>query len=452
MPVLELAMDNTGLLRGQQQAEAALRGVQVAADKTQQSVTSIGGGIRNTFQAVQGVSQVGQGINSVARSFGDLNIAMGTFAASRTLLEIGKTADDFRQMAGTVTTTTTNMLGITTTTTRAASAFQVLRAAMLAHPILTVATALGAAASIMALFSGSTKSAAASFDELATSMNKVHLDERVARLLGLPVGVKSELSGIQQGIGSVLDRVQKGDKTFTVGEIGPAGGIGEADLLRYLRLKGNKEADEYIRTGQIIKETAHGRFDRTIYKDRGDVELDSRQALDYLIGQYKWFAGRRPEEAPSGVPQPVVGLSHKYDVVPPGSYDMQDPYNLGIRPYGATGTGDYVSISPMQQSQVDAENRAAYYEKINQAMERAAGYAAQIGSSLGGAVYDVLAGIQGWRQALASIIQSFAKQGLSELGSSLAVNAFNSTLRQQTPTAPLVNPQNYVMAPGSGTG
>jgi len=64
----------------------------------------------------------------------------------------------------------------------------------------------------------------------------------------------------------------------------------------------------------------------------------------------------------------------------------------------------------------------------------------------------VLAGIQGWRQALASIIQSFAKQGLSELGSSLAVNAFNSTLRQQTPTAPLVNPQNYVMAPGSGTG
>jgi hypothetical protein len=88
----------------------------------------------------------------------------------------------------------------------------------------------------------------------------------------------------------------------------------------------------------------------------------------------------------------------------------------------------------MQQSQVDAENRAAYYEKINQAMERAAGYAAQIGSSLGAGVFDVLTGIQSWRQALSGIIASFAKQGLSDLGASLAVNLFNNTARQMAPS------------------
>jgi len=76
-------------------------------------------------------------------------------------------------------------------------------------------------------------------------------------------------------------------------------------------------------------------------------------------------------------------------------------------------------------------------------MARAAEYAGQIGASLGAGVYDVLAGIQGWRQALASIINSFARQGLSDLGASLASSLFRPTTAQGGGGS-MVGPSNYV--------
>jgi len=425
MPVLELVMDSTGLERGRQQAEAALKGVQTQATATQSSLTTVGGGLRNTFQAVQGVSQVGQGINSTATAFASLNLSMGAFAASRTLLEIGKTAQDFQQMAGVTKVVTTDIYGMTTATTKAASGWSLLGAAVRTHPLLAIATVLGTVASLMALFGSNTKEAATEFDKLSESMSKIRIDEKTQRFLGLPSAPStgSEAKLVYDAL-TLLLKTGPGTTTQPT-----TYSLAQAQDIFGKQSRGGfaTELQQYVpNLGQGVRESGGS---------LGDVQIPYSALTDYARDSYLRF--QRQAQA-TGVRQ------DPFSVVPPGSYTFGTPDPYGLRPPGATGRGDYVSISPTQQGEVDAERRAAYNQQVIDAMEKAAAYAGQIGSSLGAAVFDVAAGIQNWRQALLSIVSSFARQGLSSLGSSL----FESTTRQlQGNTAPTsVNPNATVLS------
>jgi hypothetical protein len=82
------------------------------------------------------------------------------------------------------------------------------------------------------------------------------------------------------------------------------------------------------------------------------------------------------------------------------------------------------------QAQAIAQKQAEADKAHLEALERQVALATQVGAALGAGVYDVLAGIQSWRQAISQIVGQFARQGLSSLGASL----FNSTARQLTGT------------------
>jgi hypothetical protein len=72
-------------------------------------------------------------------------------------------------------------------------------------------------------------------------------------------------------------------------------------------------------------------------------------------------------------------------------------------------------------------------QRIAQNFERAADYAGQVGGSLGSAFADVLMKTTTLRQAFASIVASFARQGLADIGTAIfrgAVNGLTPTQAQ----------------------
>lgn len=372
MPVLELAIDATGMQRGQQQAESALKGVQDAATKTQASVTAMGGSLRNTFQVVGGVSQVGQGIAQAASAFSSLNLTAGAFASSRVLLEISKTTQDFREMA--------------LATTGATSAWSVLGTVIRTHPILTLATVLGAAAGLMALFSSNTKQAASSVDTLAASMQKIRLDEQTRMFLGArPRGSEDELSHLF-GVTSQLLREGPGTatqpRTYSLADVQQMVGA---------RSLGGLATDLRVPT-----------YDRTVPGfenfDLGAVRIPQEDVLNWVRGRYQRLSAR-----PS---QPGAGYDYSY----------QRQATFGLEGDMASGDRTTAAIEAARQ--------------MEEAMARSAEYARQIGGSLGAAVWDVAAGLQGWRQAVLSIINSVGRQTLSNLGASAASSLFGPTARQ----------------------
>lgn len=431
MPTLELVLDATGMQRGAQQAEASLKGVQVTAEKTQASVTALGGGLRNTFQAVQGVSQVGQGIASTARAFEGANIAAGAFAASFTLLEIGKTAKDFRDMGSTVTTVTHDIYGMATSMTRAATAFEILGTVVKAHPLLTVATVIGAAAGLMALFSNNTKSAAQSFDELASSMAKARLDEDTARFLGVSGNKKSDELSRLFALTQYARSPSAQDSLYRPGLTvsGLQNLLSETDrdrLLTELNRAGNPYALRALETGET---PSIGSREMGI----PNIPVRNAELQQLLRNRYRDLS-----TAPTG--GPATGrMQFPGWMIPTQPFGTPDKLGLGVG-------RDYVSISAAQQKDIDRDNAQQAAERIAESMERAARSAEQIGGAFGAAAFDVLAGVQSLRQALLGIVSSLGRQGLSSLGSQL----FGATVRQAqgntNPTGGGDEPPYYIAA------
>ena len=91
MATLELTIDATGMERGAQQAQQAIDKVTKTAQQSQQT-------LNKAFQTSGGAIQVAGGIAQTAKAFADLNVSAAAFGASRTLLEIGRTVQDFREL------------------------------------------------------------------------------------------------------------------------------------------------------------------------------------------------------------------------------------------------------------------------------------------------------------------------------------------------------------------
>lgn len=401
MPVLELVVDATGMERGSQQAQAALRGVSTAAEQTQAKVSQIGGSLRNTFQVVGGVSQVGQGITSTAAALTNMNTGLAAFAASRTLLEIGKTAQDFKDMAVSVTKVSSDIYGMTTNVTRSATAFEVLKTAMRAHPLLTIATVLGAAAGVMSLFTSGTKEAANAFDELAASMDKIRINDEVSRFLGVAGRSPGdrrvdEMKALYDTARTLMttDRFERGqgafaEKRYTMNDI--ARMLGSQDTIGLAR-------DIGVRVPSMAE--AGGPINQLGAVQGAQVPYS--QFLSYVRSRYDELTTQRP-----------VSMANT-------AWDVEDARKMSNSWHAA----EQARLEAIANKQAEADR------KHLEALERSVELATQMGGALGAAAFDVLAGIQGWRQALLSIVNSFGRQGLSSLGA----NLFNATARQATGT------------------
>jgi hypothetical protein len=398
--VLELAIDARPMEQGAAQAKRAIDSVSESALKSQAAISK-------AFQTTGGAVQVAGGIAQTAKAFSELNVSAGAFGASRALLEIGKTVQDFRELRGAVGAS--------------GSAFSVLGTILRAHPLMTLVTVLSTIGGLMSLFSRNTKEAASSFDQLAAAMQKAKLDASTRAYLGLP----QDAGGQQQILFQAIHDVQRTGQGMNLQQFGPGGLGGGADVARYLATRGTEAqqaaAREYMRTGgqNVTRYYAAGMQGTQVTQfERGlpSIPLTPEQTQEVLRARYR--------------------------ALQPQQVEVQ------------TGTGDRYGIGSALEQAVQMASIVALNEKrkleasqrITENMERAANYAGNIGSTVGAAFADVLMKTTTLRQAFAGIVASIARQGLADIGASI----FRGAVSGLTPTQSGANAGVPMNTPGGG--
>ena len=392
MATLELVVDATRAVSGSQQAEAALGRVKTAAEATGKAVADSGARMSAAFQASGGTIQVAGGIAQTAKAFADLNVQAGLFNTSRLLLEVGKTAQDFRELRGQVG-------GVGTV-------LQTLGAIIRANPILTLATAVGAIAGAMSLFGSETKKAADAYDQLGNSFRKAQLDAKTAAYLGVPY--TPDLAQQQRDVFSMVQQAQtsgQGINFQTLGEFG----------------YGNLAANYLAEFG-----TSSQRGPASYYMQTGGVARTGMRAVPGLqmMQPYSYTEPGFPDvQLSAGQTQEVLRILNdrlRQQMDTRGIVDMPGGYYPG----GAIGPEpDYQMAAEMareDERRVAAAQAAAdESERVAENIRQAADYAANIGSTVGAAFADVLLKTTSVRQAFQQIVASIARQGLSDVGASI---------------------------------
>ena len=494
--VEETAQAATGVGRAAAAASSDVRKISQAATDASKSVANAGASMRAAFQATGGSIQVAGGIAQTAKAFGELNVAAAAFGSSRALLEIGKTVEDFRELAATVGKT--------------GSVFQTLGAIVKANPLLTIATVLGSIGSLMSIFGDNTKKAAEAFEDLGTAMSKARMDAATAAYWG---ATGPGTQGQQQALFEAVGRARTTGAGINLREFGTGPGqIGYgAQAARYLAQQGTPQqqaaAQEYLRTGgyQAPVYTEGGQF--VGRQQRGfefiqglpDIQLSPQQTQEVLRSIYQQIvetsqqvaantsqiyqfgaggevqrelpgvmglpAGGRPiatagyqtnlatgqllpqyqvtpGEAPYYVGRPAVVTPAQPAPLPPAVAPGQAPYYLG----GAQATGVYEfgaagpeggalqqSALQVQRDQAEADRKSVEASReVAENMQRAADFAGSIGAQLGSSFADVLLKTTTLRQAFASIVASFARQGLADVGAQIFRGAVGGLTPRQT--------------------
>ena len=412
--VLDLTIDATGMERGAQQAQQAL-------NKVTQSVKLTDQALNKAFQTTGGTIQVAGGISQTAKALADLNAASAASSAARTLLEIGRTAQDFRELSQGIqqSAATYDIYGNKITTAAAAtgrlqSVMMTLGAVVRANPLLAIATAIGAISTAMSVFGDNTKKAADAYGELGAEMRKVRTTEAAAEYLGITAD-----TGAQRRALVMRTAEQAMGRGMTMQDL-QASGMG-MDAMRFLASRGNQQAIDYMRQGgsYTTRSYAAGMQGVTVRQfERGrmpDVGLNAEQTQDFLRARAR-ETGMVPTPAQAG---------------------GTDYFRGGMQ--GAAQTAMLIA----EYKRKEAEDS----QRVAENMARAADYAGNIGATVGSAFADVLMKTTTLRQAFASIVASIARQGLSDVGAAIFRGAVSGLTPTQAGgnaglTAPGTTPRN----------
>ncbi len=165
MPIIEIGADTRGLTTSLAQADRALDETAKKADRAEKEVKEMGrssqqagANMSAAFAATGGGLAITHGLEGMASGFRSGNSAMAAFAAAQALLDLGRFKEDMR--------------GVTEATGGATSVFGKLGAIMKAHPLMTIATVLAGAASVMAIFADETDDAKTAFEELGAAWKR----------------------------------------------------------------------------------------------------------------------------------------------------------------------------------------------------------------------------------------------------------------------------------------
>jgi hypothetical protein len=412
--VLDLTIDATGMERGAQQAQQAL-------GKVTQSVKLTDQALNKAFQTTGGTIQVAGGISQTAKALADLNAAAAASSAARTLLEIGRTAQDFRELSQGIqqTTATYDIYGTKITTAAAAtgrlqSVMMTLSSVVRANPLLLIATAIGAISTAMSVFGDNTKKAADAYGELGAEIRKVRATEAAAEYLGINAD-----TGAQRRALLMRTAEQAMGRGMSMQEL-QASGMG-MDAMRFLASRGNQQALDYMRQGGSYTNRSYAagmqgvtvrQFER---RRMPDVGLNAEQTQDFLRARAR-ETGMVPTPAQAG---------------------GTDYFRGGMQ--GAAQTAMLIA----EYKRKEAEDS----QRVAENMARAADYAGNIGATVGSAFADVLMKTTTLRQAFASIVASIARQGLSDVGAAIFRGAVSGLTQTQAGgnaglTAPGETPRN----------
>lgn len=437
MATLELVVDATRAVSGSQQAEAALGRVKTAAEATGKAVADSGARMSAAFQASGGSIQVAGGIAQTAKAFADLNVQAGLFNTSRLLLEVGKTAQDFRELSQGIqqTTTTYDVYGTKITTAAAAtgrlqSVMMTLGAVVRANPILTLATAVGAIAGAMSLFGSETKKAADAYDQLGNSFRKAQLDARTAAYLG--VQYKPDLAQQQRDVFSMVQQAQTSGQGLTLQQLQEFG-LG-TQATRFLAQRGEGRgrdlAQEYMRTGGITTE-------RRNIGQLGGVSTEFQRGMP----QYQLT----PAETQAFMRNVYGDVSQRMQAAAAPAQPFSTGQNYGI----GTALEQSMQVAMIAKRGLEIEReKAELAERQAESLRQASDYAANIGSTVGAAFADVLLKTTSVRQAFQQIVASIARQGLADVGASI----FRGVVGAVAGGTPTQVRSNTGAIPGGGAG
>lgn len=515
MATLELAIDATKAQQGAQVAQQAFTQVQKAAEGAARSVQVSSQAVSAAFQATGGTVQVAGGITATAKALTDLNAAAASSNAARLLLEIGKTAQDFKEVAAGVqnVSTTFDIYGnkvttVTQATGRFGTVFATLNGIIKANPLLAAATAISAIGTALTLFTSESKQAADAYRGFTEELAKTRISDEAAAILGIRgPGAQGRAGALQRAA-----EFTAAGGAFTTGQLPGY----DREIAQFLQRQGTARqqaiAQEYLQTGGTLRTTMQpspglqgmvpvqervpglpGTIELTRQQTEAllkelyatnqkqlDAEKASAAAADQAAKARQQIAEKLQEQAESPYIQfgagpafdprswrtsmPTVGLPggplrgaeyqyaggrlrSQYQVeigqAPPliARPEQMTP-NYGVMAGGSTVMAQFdqmiersvamaAAIAAHKQKEVENAKRIAEL-KAEEARyaEQAANYAGQLGASVGSAFADVLMKTTTLRQAFASIVASFARQGLSDVGAAI----FRGAVSGLTPT------------------
>ncbi|MAK71843.1 MAG: hypothetical protein CMF19_07335 [Idiomarinaceae bacterium] len=451
MPIIEIGADTRGLTTSLAQADAALIRTSKEAGRTENQVRDLGEGSRTAganmsaaFAATGGGLAITHGLEGISSGLRSGNSAMAAFAASQALLDLGRFKEDMR--------------GVTEATGGATSVFGKLGAIMKAHPLMTIATVLAGAASVMAIFSGETEEAANEFERLGDAMEKTRLSREAARMLGV-----SELPEAQrqvQDVRNVANLFVEGGMTY--GQMATSLQMpGQRGLQRLLELQqaggGGLPEAQFVDVGsrasrmgilgqrqlrieeqQVTREAAQAIL-RTLYRQ---LEGEAKQL------QATGKAGGQPVSAvgapPMAFPLPTYSPQRVDSGVTFGPTTAEGPFvRDGVR-YGADyGTGAMLMRQPGDPGTIEYQRAQTAAAKAN--MDELIAQGEQFGMVIGDAFFRVAEGTMTAKQALAELVRMFAQMGaqrvFGQIGGAVG-SAFAPTQTQATAdgTAPATPP------------
>jgi hypothetical protein len=459
MPTLEIAVDARGVTTGLEQANRALDQTAQKADRAEREVEQLGHSAHTAgrdmsaaFAATGGGLAITHGLEGISSGFRSGNSAMAAFAASQALLDLGRFAED--------------MKSVTAATGGATTIFGTLGNVMRAHPLMTIATVLAGAASVMAIFASDTEQAADEFERLADSMQKVQLSRAGAELLG--IGQASEAQQQQNLIRQAANVMAAGG---TYGQLAQATGLDVSELLAMQRgMMIPLPRPRLGRTGRMVtdpalqvtrpemapqygitpvpREAARAIL-RTLYR-----QLESEAERLKAEGPAAIGAGRAPGTQPFdifSVGQPGGAFARGGVVYPqgfgtgaalmrqpgmPGTFGYQEPAGaggLGV-PFGM-GFGIQAGVQAGAQMQQYAAEQAVLAQ---QRMDELIAQGEQFGQTIGDAFFRVAEGTMTARQAMAELVRQFAQiaaQGVFRQIGGAVGGAFAPTQTQELANA-----------------
>ena len=425
--ILEMAVDSRGVKVGLAEANRALDETAKKADKAEKEVTQLGDKSKTAgrnmsaaFAATGGGLAVTHGLAGMSDGFRRGSASMTAFAASQALLDMGRMAED--------------MKGVTSATGGTMSVFSKLGMVMKAHPIMTIATVLAGAASVMQIFGGETEEAATEMDRLATAMEKVRVGREAAQLLGI-----SQLGPAQQtrqNVISAAEMYQAGGGTMTYADMARSLGIPMGRLMGIQQAAGAGMPQVLSRATNVAPLSGYGAGYQSTLSQMEPFPI-AEQAV--------------PRQAAQAILRRIYGsIQSEIKQLQPGAASGA---RAGVTGAGVGGDASYGTGALLMRRAGDPgtpltpeELRSGFWgsehvtAKAEQNMDQLIRQGEQFGQTIGDAFMRIAQGTTTARQAMAQLISQFAQAAASGIFRQIGGAVAGGFAPTQTQTTANVDP------------
>lgn len=374
--------------QGATQAKRDLDSLATTAQRTQVSFERTGQTMAKAFATTGGGISATQGLASAATAFNALNTEAALFAGSRALLDIGRTAADFKELTGAVG--------------GARGAMSALFAIVRANPLLTIATVISTVAAGMSIFGNRTSEATSEVRKQASALDQLLERQREITLrAGLGGGDQRGSSGsLRSALEAIRLDPEFDSRTISARRAAELFGVSEIDLRT--RLSRNNQI------GQSATEFAPA-------ITNSSLEARRFRRVDFP-SESLFSAGR--------------GILEERSIQQEGA---------GFR--AAEMRLESERAAQREQERFEAQRQAEQQSLENMRALRAEAEA--FGATIGDAFFNVASGTQTARQAIAALVSDLARaasrQAFAGLFGNLAVGA-TGTQASQSIRTPGVDP------------